>query len=54
MFACAGTDVLEMLQKGASSSKEFEHFTTLDLALEHSENRLFDFYGQRSPPPPPS
>jgi len=47
IFACAGTDVLEMLKKGASSPKEFEHFTTLDLALEHCENRLFDFYGNR-------
>ena len=45
--ACAGTDVLEMLHKGASKPSDFEHFTTLDLALEHCENRLFDFYAMR-------
>ena len=47
IFACAGSDVLEMLHKGAANPKDFEHFTTLDLALEHCENRLFDVYGQR-------
>jgi len=45
--ACAGTDVLNMLSKGASIGSGFEHFTTLDLALEHCENRLFDFYAER-------
>jgi len=46
--ACAGTDVLDMLLKGsAKPGGDFEHFTTLDLALEHCENRLFDFYAYR-------
>ena len=42
IFACASTEILSMLNKGSSSStdRDFEHFTTLDLALEQCENRL--------------
>ena len=57
IFACAGSDVLSMLKKGAPSPSEFEHFTTLDLALEQCENRLLTRYlselGQREDPPSP-
>ena len=44
IFACAGESVLSMLAKGAPGEREFEHFTTLDLALEQCENRLLVRY----------
>ena len=40
IFACASTDILSMLSRGSGSDRDFEHFTTLDLALEQCENRL--------------
>ena len=38
VFACASPSVLPMLRR-ASPRVPFEHFTTLDLALEYCENR---------------
>ena len=76
IFACAGTDVLAMLNRGkgvssqghasssrpsgtedSSNERNFEHFTTLDLALEQCENRLLQRYmyehgGAINPPSP--
>ena len=41
IFACAGADVLAMLNRGSQKEdREFEHFTTLDLALEQCENQV--------------
>ena len=44
IFACAGADVLAMLNK--QGQHEFQHFTTLDLALEQCENLLLRSYGE--------
>ena len=52
IFACAGTDVLTMLNK--QGQHEFEHFTTLDLALEHCENRLLHAHDSAADLSPPS
>ena len=39
----ARSQILQMLSKGKGDADEFEHYTTLDLALEHCENAiLFD------------
>jgi anti-anti-sigma regulatory factor len=55
IFACASTEILSMLNK--QGQHEFTHFTTLDLALEHCENKLLARYGhdipESSSPPSP-
>ena len=55
IFACASGEVLAMLNK--AKQQEFEHFTTVDLALERCENQLLLRYGPEggvefSPPSP--
>ena len=39
LFACASPEALTMLRRGAPPSVAFEHFTTIDLALEYAERR---------------
>ena len=50
VFACASPSVLPMLRR-ASPRVPFEHFTTLDLALEYCENRADLESGASSLPP---